>query len=106
MSLARVLPVFSASFALVYLIAVEANLAAVTYHPRTGKWDLLTVPASNGPAMYWYGWLITALLGAVALSAAALPLTRSKPPPSWIGWAVPLATMAAFLYFLRVYFFY
>jgi len=103
---ARILPVFSAAFAVIYAIAVEANLAVVTYHPKTGEWGWLTQEASNGPAMYWYGWLITALAGALIVCAVSLPVTRRRPPPACIGWAVPLAVMIAFLYFLRSFFFY
>jgi hypothetical protein len=108
MSIARVTPLFSAAFALIYVVAVERNLAAVTYHPRTGVWDLWTQPAvaASSPAMYWYGWMITALVGAVAVSAIALPLVRDREPPAWIGWAIPLAVMVSFLYFLRSFFIY
>jgi hypothetical protein len=108
MSIARITPVFSAAFALIYVVAVELNLAAVTYHPRTGAWGLWAEPATapNSPAMHWYGWLITATVGAIAVSALVLPLVRDRAPPAWIGWAVPLAVMLAFLYFLRNFFIY
>ena len=106
MSLTRILPVFSAAFAIIYAIAVERNLAAITYHPKTGAWGWLTQEASNGPAMHWYGWLITALVGALIVCAVALPVTRIWQPPAWIGWAVPLAMMVVFLYLLRSFFFY
>lgn len=106
MSIARVTPIFSAAFALVYVVAVEFNLAAITYHPKTGSWGLGTQPAANGPTMHWYGWLITATVGAVIVSALALPVTRDREPPVWIGWAVPLAVMVAFVYFLRIFFIY
>ena len=106
MSATRVIPVFSAAFAIIYAIAVEANLAAITYHPKTGAWGWLTQDATDGPAMHWYGWLITALFGALIVSAVALPVTRTRQPAAWIGWAVPLATMVVFLYLLRSFFFY
>lgn len=106
MSIARITPIFSAAFALVYVVSVELNLAAITYHPKTGSWGLWAQPAVNGPPMYWYGWLITATVGAVIASALALPVMRDREPPAWIGWAVPLAVMAAFVYFLRIFFIY
>lgn len=102
----RYLTVFSAAFAVIYVIAVEFNLAVVTYHPKTDTWGLLTQPATNGPAMHWYGWLITALVGALVISALSLPLTRRRIPPGWIGWGVPFLVMISFLYFLRSFFFY
>ena len=104
MSHYRVFPVFAAAFALTYVIAVEANWALVTYHPRTGEWELLTRPAKSGPAMYWYGWIGTSILTASAISILALPLTRRWQPPVWIGWAVPLAVMHVFVYLLRSFF--
>ena len=106
MILARFLTMFSAAFSIIYAIAVAANLAAITYHPKTDKWGWLTQEASNGPAMHWYGWLITALVGALIVSVVSLPLTQRRQPPAWIGWAVPLATMVVFLYMLRSFFIY
>ena len=34
----------------------------------------------------------------------ATPLLRRMGPPVWIGWAVPLASMLAFFWFLRSFF--
>ena len=104
MSYTRVFPIFAAAFAVIYVIAEQTNWALVTYHPRIGELDWLAQPARSGPAMYWYGWIATALLGASALSLAALPLTRRWQPPVWIGWAVPLAVMLAFVYLMRGFF--
>ena len=104
MSYTRVFPIFAAAFAVIYAMAVEANWALVTYHPRTGEWEWLTKPAKSGPAMYWFGWLATSVLAASAISLLALPLTRRWPPPVWIGWAIPLAVMALFVYLLRSFF--
>ncbi len=104
MSTDRVIPIFAASFALVYVFAVEANWALVTYHPKIGEWDWLTQPSRNGPAMHWFGWLGTSLLAATGISLLALPITRRWPTPLWIGWAVPLAIMLAFVYLMRGFF--
>jgi hypothetical protein len=104
MSYTRVFPVFAAAFAVIYVICVEANWALVTYHPRIGEWEWLTKPAKSGPAMYWFGWIGTAVLAASAVSLVALPLTQRWQPPVWIGWAVPLAIMAVFVYLLRSFF--
>jgi hypothetical protein len=99
-----VLPVFAAAFALIYVFAVEMNWALVTYHPKIGEWDWLTRTSRNGPAMHWFGWLGTSLLGASAVSLLALPVVRRWPAPVWIGWAIPLAVMLAFVYILRNFF--
>jgi hypothetical protein len=104
MSVSRVFPIFAAAFALVYVVAVEANWALVTYHPRINEWEWLTRPSKSGPAMHWFGWLGTSFLAASAVSLLALPLTRRWQPPVWIGWAVPLAVMLVFVYLLRSFF--
>ena len=104
MTLERLSPIFAAAFALIYVVAVEQNWALFTYHPRLREWEWLTQPAKSGPPMYWYGWLATSFLGAAVVSLVSLPLVRRWPPPLWLGWAIPLAVMASFLYFLRSFF--
>ena len=100
----RAFTLFSALFAVVYVVCVEMTLALVTYHPRLGQWDIGTVPARTGPAMYWFGWLASAGLAAALATLLATPLLRRIGPPVWIGWAVPLASLLAFFWFLRSFF--
>jgi len=100
----RILPIFAAAFAVVYLFAVEQNWALFTYHPRIREWGWLVEPSRSGPAMYWYGWLATATLGAIASSLIALPFVRRWAPPLWLGWAIPLIVMLIFMYLLRGFF--
>jgi hypothetical protein len=100
----RVIPVFAAAFALIYVLAVENNWAVVTYHPKTGDWEWLTKPSKNGPAMHWFGWVGTALLGAAGASLLAVPLTGKRAAPVWLGWVIPMAVMVAFVYLLRGFF--
>jgi hypothetical protein len=52
------------------------------------------------PAMYWYGWIATAALGAfiVALVAALTPgRWTTRLWPAWV-WVVPVAAMLACVY--------
>jgi hypothetical protein len=86
------------------VFAVENNWALVTYHPKIGEWDWLTKPSRNGPAMHWFGWLGTSLLGATAASLLSLALPKRMALPVWVGWGVPLAVMLAFVYLLRGFF--
>ena len=104
MSYSRVIPIFAASFAIIYVLAVEYNWAIVTYHPRLGEWEWLTKPAKTGPAMYWFGWLITSFLAAGAISVVALPASGRWAPPVWVRWVVPLVIMLVFVYLLRSFF--
>ncbi len=108
----KTFPIFAAAFAVIYVFAVEMNWALVTYHPKINEWGWLVQPfrpsASGGrpdPAMYWYGWLATAFLGASVVSLLSLPLVKRWTPPDWIGWGTALAVMIAFLYLLRNFFF-
>jgi hypothetical protein len=100
----KTFPVFSAAFAVIYVLSVQMNWALVTYHPRLDEWELLAQPAKSGPAMYWYGWIITSVLGATGVSLAALPLAGRFAPPVWLGWVVPFLVMIIFAYLFRSFF--
>ena len=104
MKLEKVFPVFAASFAVIYLLAVEQNWALFTYHPKLGEWDWLAQPARSGPPMYWYGWLVTSTLGATLVSLLSWPLLRHHPIQYWLGWMVPSAVIVIFVYFFRDFF--
>jgi len=74
MTIGRALPVFSIAFAVIYIASVYFNLALLTYHPQLVQWGLLVEAPRQGPAMYWYGWLLTSALGAGAIAALVAPL--------------------------------
>jgi hypothetical protein len=98
--------VFAGAFATLYLLSVENNWALFTYHPALEEFGFLVQKPKDGPAMYWYGWLATSALGAVAIATAAAYLPVHSTNRFWGGlaWAVPLATMFAFAYILRGFF--
>ncbi|MGE0652997.1 MAG: hypothetical protein AB7P12_14810 [Alphaproteobacteria bacterium] len=104
MSAIRSAAVFAAVFAVAYVVSVEANLAAVTYHPRLAAWDLWAAAPRNGPAMYYYGWIATAAVIAGGITLALQPVIRRVAVPVWIGWAIPLVCVLSFLWFLRMFF--
>ena len=97
---------FAAVYAVVYYFAVSYNLALFSYGPAVGQWTLLTHAATNGPTMYWYGWMATsAIAGAVVgLLSSLLPEGLRKHLWSGFAWLVPLCSMAAFAYLLSGYF--
>ena len=51
---------------MLYVVCELANWPLFTYHPATGRVDLGLAPPvkGEGPAMYWYGWTATTLIGA------------------------------------------
>lgn len=104
--MSRAFPVFSVAFAVLYLACVQYNLAPFTYHAELMQWGLGVQPPRQGPAMYWYGWLVTSTLGAAALAALSLMVPAALARRVWPGlvWLVPLLVIAAFVYILRGYF--
>src|SRR5262245_6145060 len=64
---------FAAAGPILYLISIAWNLPLITYHPAIGRIDLGWTPARSGegPAMYWYGWTLTALLSTTTVNALA-----------------------------------
>jgi hypothetical protein len=107
MKLARVFPIFSIAFAALYVVVLQYNLPLITYHPAIGEWEWWRAAPKAGPAMYWYGLVITSALGAAAIAAIAALL-----PPTWLArisgagtWVVPAAALATIAYILRGYFF-
>jgi hypothetical protein len=100
----KIIPVFSAAFAVIYIVAVELNWALFIYHPKIKQWGWLVEPPRDGPPMYWYGWLVTSTLGAAAASVIALPLLKNRPTLYWLGWTVPLLVTISVFYFFRDWF--
>jgi hypothetical protein len=104
MSMEKVFPIFAAAFAVIYVLAVQYNWALFTYHPKIDEWQWLAQPAKDGPPMYWYGWLVTSLLGASAVSLVSWPLARRWPNQFWLGWVVPIVIVVIFIYLFRGFF--
>jgi hypothetical protein len=104
----RVFPVFSATFAVLYVLAMNFNLALFTYFPRTHGFGLLAASptAESGVAMYWYGWLLTASLGSVAVAGIALLVPDRLAVRVWSGWSwlVPAIMVIVLAYLLRSWF--
>jgi hypothetical protein len=87
--------VFGVAYAVIYVICTEMNLPLVTYHPAIGEVDVLWTPERRGPAMYWYGWMLTSLIGALALAWLA-----SVVPEQWVQRAIFFGYAAAVGYLI------
>lgn len=98
--------VFAVAFAVAYTLAVWNNYAAFTYHPLLGEIGWGVEKSRDGPAMYWYGWITTALLCALVACALAALIPQGVSRRAWPGWVwlVPLGALLAFAYLLRNYF--
>ena len=100
---------FAITFAIVcpviYLICLFWNLPIVTYHPAVNRLDLGWTPARSGegPAMYWYGWTLTVILGGTILGylATMLPESVTRKIPTVLVWVLPILAIPFFVYSLR-----
>jgi hypothetical protein len=106
MKIARLFPVFSAAFAVLYVLSIDYNLALFSYHPQLNQWEFLVAASKGVTPMYWFGWLATATIGGIVAAAVA-----SMVPPHWNRWlwsgwtwVVPLGAMLFISYVLRDYF--
>ena len=96
--------VFAVVYALAYALAVWKNYALFTYHPALNEFGIGVEKPKDGPAMYWYGWMATAGIAALAAGfvASLIPAARRL---SWaLAWLVPLCAMLFFAWLLRGYF--
>jgi hypothetical protein len=99
--------VFAIATPIIYMVCEIVNLPLFTYHPGTDRLNLGWAPAvkDEGPAMYWYGWTVTTLLGAgiLGLIAAKLPENAVRRIPLALVWIVPLAAVPILIYALRFF---
>jgi hypothetical protein len=98
---------FAIATPVLYVVCEMANLPLFTYHPATNRVDLGWAPAvrDEGPAMYWYGWTATTLIGAavIALLATRLPDSAIRRIPLSLVWIMPLAAVPILIYALRFF---
>lgn len=99
MNIARVLPIFSVAFIVIYAIALYFNIPLVTYYPTVNQFHWTAQPNLPGPAMYYYGWLANAAIGAVVIAAVAalIPAVQVRLWSGWI-WVVALAAIVMVVY--------
>jgi len=99
--------IFSASFSLSYLLVDVLKLPTFSYYPATHKmaWGWLPSSVDDGPAMYWYGWILSSLLMALVVSylCSMLPINILKRIPLSIAWILPVALIPCLIYTLKFY---
>jgi hypothetical protein len=104
----RLAAIFAVAFAVIYAPTMDNNWTAATYHPIQGIWQLgLARPLSGGsPAMYWYGFVITAALGAAAVTAIASFIPNhlmERLPWRSLSWIIPICSIIYIAYVLMPY---
>jgi hypothetical protein len=105
---ARLAAVFGLAFAIIYAPTMDLNWTAATYHPIQGVWDLgKAAPKGGGsPAMYWYGFVVTAALGALVVTGLASLVPdklMERVPLLGATWVVTLCSIAYITYVLLPY---
>ena len=92
---------------IIYVACEMQNWPLFTYHPGTNRVDLGWAAAvrNEGPAMHWYGWTATTLIGAGVLGmlATMLPEKLARSISLSLVWIVPLAMIPILIYALRFF---
>jgi hypothetical protein len=90
--------VFGVTFPIVYLVAEQMNWPLFTYHPAMNRVDFWWAPgrSGEGPAMYWYGWTVLALVvgSVLGVLGTMLPERVVRKIPLFLLWLLP--TLALF----------
>lgn len=106
---------YGTAFGLVYVVARGWGLALLTVYPSQGI-VLLGMHRSRdvadpsmeflAPEMWWYGWVASAAIGAVAIGlvAALLPARWCRSIWPWSMWIIPVVAMIACVYFTLPWF--
>ena len=96
---------FAIAGPILYLTCIALNLPLLTYHPAMNRVDLGWTPARSGegPAMYWYGWTLTVLVGGIIVSflATLLPERVTQKIPIYLIWLLPILAVFLLAYSLR-----
>jgi hypothetical protein len=96
--------VFGFGTTALYVVCDMMNWPLFTYHPGTDRVDLFYTPPrqGEGPAMYWYGWTATSMLGAAVLGVLAtfLPEHVTRKIPLALVWIVPVLAIPLLFYSL------
>jgi hypothetical protein len=99
--------VFAIATPIIYVACEMQNWPLFTYHPGTNRVDLFWAAAvrDQGPAMHWYGWTATTLVGSAVLGilATMLPESTIKKIPLSLTWIVPLAAVPVLIYALKFF---
>jgi hypothetical protein len=99
--------VFALATPIIYVACEMQNWPLFTYHPGTNRVDLFWAAAvrDQGPAMYWYGWTATTLIGSAVLGilATMLPESIIKRIPLALTWIFPLAAVPVLIYALKFF---
>jgi hypothetical protein len=85
--------VFAMAFPVLYVVCDIFNLPLFTYHPATNMfgWGFERGRSGEGPAMYWYGWVASCLVGGTicGLLSMLVPERLFRKIPLHLLWILP-----------------
>ena len=97
--------VFSLVAPILYVLCDLFSLPLFTFHPATNRVDFGWAPgrSGEGPAMYWYGWTATVLIGGMVLGwlATLLPEKVINKIPLALLWLLPILAFIPLFWSLR-----
>lgn len=98
---------FAIATPVLYVLCEMRNWPLVTYHPATNKMDLFWAPPvrGEGPAMYWYGWVLNMLIGGALLAflASRFPALSQNRTIQALTWIVPTLSVPVLIYAMRYF---
>jgi hypothetical protein len=96
--------VFAIAAPVLYVLSELGNLPLFTFHPGTNRFDFGWAPPrpNEGPAMYWYGWVATTLIGACVLGTLSMliPQHVARKIPLFLVWLLPILAIPVLAYVL------
>lgn len=107
MNFSRLLPLFSAGFAICYGLAEPFQLYLFTYYPAIGEFAVRARPAAEaGPPILWYGWIAFGVLGGLVAAILGVALPRRWDRRVWpaASWLAPVVSSLLLIYLARVWF--
>ena len=104
---------FVVTFAIVgtltYCISLFFNWPAFTFHPAVDRFEWGWGPSKSGegPAMYWYGWVVTSLIVSTVAGflSTLLPENTTKKIPLFLIWLLPLLAIPYLIWDLKQWWF-
>lgn len=101
--------VFSLFAPLTYFLSDLFKFPLLTYYPATDElyWGWRAFSEESGPAMYWYGWLLSSILLSSALSLLVLAVYKFSTSKlvllSHLTWLVILGIIPFLIQSLKFY---
>ena len=95
--------VFGAVFAPTYAALAIYDWTPFVYYPLTNELSRTALSTNSGPAMHWYGWILTSAVVAVFLSAI-IPSRWTKRAERPLAWMPALLAVTAILIFEKKWF--